>query len=183
LPLDVDTFWQAGVRIAPCSVEIPTDDLRATFRYEDGRLYWRVCSGRVHAGQQAGPTNKSIQIRFRGKSFLIHRLVWELFNGPIPEGLDIDHIDHDRQNNRIENLRAVTHAENQRNLSLPKHNRSGHIGVSWALREGKWRAIIVMNGKTIALGMFDRKEDAIAAREAAHKRYGYHENHGKRAVQ
>jgi len=102
-----------------------------------------------------------------------------MLKGPIPKGFEIDHIDHNSLNNRIENLRLVSSRENSMNLPLPKHNTSGRVGITWAKREKKWQAQIGLDYKTIILGHFDKFEDAVAAREAAEKKYGFHPNHGK----
>lgn len=100
-------------------------------------LKWRVDRrGVVKAGDNAGSVltyrrdGKSCwQIQALGRVQLAHRIIWELISGPIPEGLQIDHIDGDRLNNRIENLRLVTPALNMRNRATGKHNRSGTKGV------------------------------------------------------
>ena len=83
-------------------------------------------------------------------------------------GMNIDHIDGDRTNNRIENLRLATKAENGWNRQhLDKRNSSGFTGVYWCIRDQKWRARIKVNGKNIHIGYFTNKQDAIAARRLA----------------
>lgn len=77
----------------------------------------------------------------------VHRLVWFMHNGPIPEGLMEDHINLDKTDNRIENLRLVDTSGNAQNARW-----SGHF---WSTREGKWRACIKLNGKQKHLGYFD----------------------------
>ncbi len=107
-----------------------------------------------------------------------HRVVWAMTTGAWPED-DIDHINGVRTDNRIENLRAVTRAENLRNAAIYSTNTSGVVGVSWHKAAGKWSAQITADGKKIHLGLFDDLEEAIAARAAADIEYGYHENHGR----
>ncbi len=91
---------------------------------------------------------------------------------------EIDHIDHDRCNNRWENLREVTHRENSMNTSMRSDNTSGAMGVSFAKREQKYNAYIHVDGKRKSLGYFEDINDAIAARVAAEVEFGYHVNHG-----
>lgn len=78
-------------------------------------------------------------------------------------GMDTDHINGDGLNNQRKNLRVCTRAENQRNKSKPKNNKSGYKGVSWSLPRNKWRADIRLNGKTSNLGFFNTKEEAYNA--------------------
>lgn len=93
-----------------------------------------------------------------------HRIVWEAANGPIPKGMVIDHINGNRSDNRIVNLRMVTHAENMQNVFKARAgNASGIKGVTWAKANKKWQARIKINGKLIFLGLFDVKEDAAMA--------------------
>jgi hypothetical protein len=95
----------------------------------------------------------------------VHRLVAEAFI-PNPENKPcIDHIDNDRSNNRVENLRWCTFKENNYNMSIPKNNKSGYKGVSFDKKSNKWIARIGINNKTYHLGSFSNKEDAIFARQ------------------
>ena len=92
---------------------------------------------------------------------------------------EIDHVDHDRSNNKWNNLRVVCRKLNSRNLSKNKTNSSGYTGVNWHTSKNKWRAYIMVDYKQVYLGLFKEKEDAIAARKAAEIKYGFHNNHGK----
>lgn len=84
----------------------------------------------------------------------------------------IDHINGNRDDNRIENLREVTIQENRKNVTVAR-NASGVVGVTWAKKEGNWRASISINGRAINLGHFQNLEDAIACRKQAELEYGY----------
>lgn len=86
--------------------------------------------------------------------------------GSWPEA-EIDHINRNRADNRFANLRPATSTEQKWNASLSKRNRSGVKGVCWATQAGKWQAAIRASGSRRLLGMFDRFEDAKAAREQA----------------
>lgn len=105
-----------------------------------------------------------------------HRVAWALVNGVWPKG-EIDHINGNRTDNKISNLRDVTSSENSRNRSVPVVNKSGTIGVCRG--RSKWRAYIHEGGRRINLGQFANLSDAIAARAIAEKRAGYHPNHGR----
>ena len=85
------------------------------FEYRDGKLYWKVAhNNRVKVGQEAGRKNRYgyIQLTCNGKTLLAHRVIWEMFNGAIPTGLGIDHINLIRDDNRIENLQLLTPKQN-----------------------------------------------------------------------
>ena len=125
------------------------------------------------------PTKQGyLRIQVDKKRYPLHQLAWLYIYGRFPFRL-MDHINHDKVDNRITNLREVTSQENQKNRSKPTTNKSGFIGVLKDKHKEKWRAQIVSNGKSIYLGTFKNKEDAIAAREAANIKYGFHDNHGK----
>lgn len=108
-----------------------------------------------------------------GISMTAHRMVWALHHGEWPSH-QIDHINHVRSDNRIINLRVVTQSENGRNMTRSKRNKSGVTGVFWVEERQKWLARI----KNKHVGIFTNKSDAIAARKAAEKKYGFHPNHG-----
>lgn len=139
----------------------------------DNRYEGRVAlAARDAKGYKHGMLNSS-----HAKS---HRVIWKMMTGTEPE--QVDHINGDKGDNRWINLRSVSNAQNQKNTRLPSNNRSGVIGVSQRGDSGKWRAQIANNGKKIPLGTFDSKADAIAARKAAERKYGFHPNHGRPAM-
>ncbi len=112
------------------------------------------------------------------ESFGLHRICYALYYGRDPYPMQVDHLNHDRVDNRICNLRLVTHQENGKNQRQRKDNTSGTCGVCFHKRDNKWHAQIRTNGKNKSLGYFTNKADAIAARRAAEIKYGYHKNHG-----
>lgn len=111
---------------------------------------------------------------------MLHRVVWEEANGPIPEGLDIDHINGDTRDNRLSNLRVVTHSDNLKNCKRRTDNKSGVTGVRWDKVRSKWAVQITSQGNKLALGRFDDWFEAVCARKSADNYYGFHENHGRR---
>lgn len=151
------------------------------FYYDGINLLWRVSLGCKKAGDIAGSvTNFGYRdVHYNGKHYLAHRIIWEMHNGPIPEVAEIDHVNHNRLDNRIENLRMVSHSENQKNQKANRMNTSGVTGVHWCKSRCKWVARITVDGKHINLGGFDSKDSAVSARKTAEKRFGFHGNHGK----
>lgn len=106
-----------------------------------------------------------------------HRVIWALATGVWPKE-QIDHIDHDRQNNCWDNLREATNQENQQNQTRRKDNISGICGVGWHKQTQKWQANIRINGRLNHLGLFLDKNDAGVARKVAETKHGFHKNHG-----
>lgn len=119
-------------------------------------------------------------VRLCDTSYLAHRIIWAIKNDLDPFGFDIDHINGDCLDNRIINLRAVSHKENMRNRKISSSNKTGVHGVNFDKRFQKWAAIIVDNNdKRVFLGHFLTLADAAMARLQAERKYGYHENHGR----
>lgn len=109
-----------------------------------------------------------------------HRIAWVMAYGKDPIG-EIDHINGDRSDNRLCNLRCVTSTENARNSRISKSNTSGVQGVSWYARSKKWLAQIRVNGRLLHLGYFETLDEAKQARLSANIKYGFHPNHGRAA--
>jgi hypothetical protein len=133
-----------------------------------GRFVWRL-SGRKHiAGEYAGciKPHGYEMIGIDYARYYSHRLVWLYHHGEWPRS-QIDHINGNRSDNRIINLREASHTENQRNRGRQKNNHSGTNGVHWASREQRWIAKIKVHQKTRQIGAFLEKNEAIAARKAA----------------
>lgn len=100
----------------------------------------------------------------------MHRLIMNA-----PKGMVVDHINHNTLDNRKENLRICTNAENHWNMKVYKNSKSGYKGVHWSNRSRKWLAVIVKNGKHKYLGSFtDKKSAAMTYNDAAIRQYGNH---------
>ena len=137
---------------------------------------WK-CWNKRYAGEIAGDEMKGRRrvVVFGGK-FFTSRIAFKMVFNKEPT-----YIDHENQNpldNRLVNLRTVTNQENSRNARMRPNNTSGFCGVSWHKQRNAWGAKIKVGGKYFSLGLFTDKADAIAAREAANVKYGFHENHG-----
>lgn len=135
---------------------------------ESGVFTWRVSRGSRSQGSTAG-TPDAIGyslIRIDGTFYKAHRLAWMYVNGEFtPHG--IDHINRNKSDNSIANLRPATQMQNLQNQSISKRNTSGYQGVNWHSQRKKWRAEIAVNKKTYHLGLFENISDAIFARDSA----------------
>ena len=146
-----------------------------------GLFIWKkFVNTNVIVGSVAGNVDKNgyIVITLKSKKYFAHRLAWLYEYGVMPIK-SIDHINQIKTDNKICNLREVTHTENNQNRPIQKNNRTGFKGVFWSNRANKWTAQIQLNYKKIHLGYFINKEDAITARKEANIKYGFHKNHGK----
>lgn len=107
-----------------------------------------------------------------GKKYCAHRVIWAIQFGEWPHD-EVDHINGDRGDNRLSNLRAATHAENTRNRDYSTKNRWGSQGVCYRKDKAKWTATIILNGKRSWLGYHDTVEQAHQAYcEAAMRLHG-----------
>lgn len=160
--------------------------LRELFTYdaERGILIGKQCSlcgshdVPVHSYHNEG----YLTIRADGKNLLMHRVIWVYFHKNIDPKIFIDHIDGNRANNKLENLRIVDKRGNCKNAARRSDNTSGCTGVHWSKNDQRWIATIKVGGQIKRLGAFKIKEDAIVARKTAEPLYGYHENHGRNAI-
>jgi hypothetical protein len=133
------------------------------FEYRHGTLYWKEKTSNkspVKVGDACGRPTKSghIQTTVHRKLYGNHRIIFLMHHGYIPK--EVDHADGNPLNNRIENLRPATRAENQYNRKINKNNTSGVKGVAWHKYKKKWVAKTNVNGKRHYLGYFDTIEDA-----------------------
>lgn len=151
--------------------DLTQDELQSNFRYvkSTGKLYWKPRTGKYSAvfnsrfaGQEAGwlnPETGYTMIHFKGRPRMVHRLIWTLLYGPTT--LCIDHINSDKSDNRLKNLRLATHRDNSRNRGKTRVNTTGFKGVT---KSREWFiAQIGYNGKTRRLGQFETAEMAHAA--------------------
>lgn len=174
------------------------------------KLRWKVdiysgvngCALKIAAGEVAGSFQGSYyQVTVQQVNYMAHRVIWEITNGEIPSGYQIDHKNGVRTDNAISNLRAIPRCLNQRNMAISKRNKSGHAGVcytevkdrdgvkvypywvaGWMGLDGKYKAVSYSVSK---LGFDEAKQQAIIRREFEIAKMndlgaGYTEDHGKR---
>lgn len=123
----------------------------------------------ARAGDIAGSVNASTgYVEFRIDSVIVkaHLVAWVLYHGYVPEH-DIDHINKDKTDNRISNLREVTRSCNVRNRLTLENNTSGFSGVSFSIREQKWKTYVTVNNKRLDLGTYKELLEAVSARTYA----------------
>jgi hypothetical protein len=176
---------------------LPIDFLRKILRYEpeSGKLFWLTRTAdtfttKTHAAEHrcnnwnakyagkeafqnvgASGYKRSNISPFGG--FFAHRVAWALHHGDWPH-LEIDHINGDRTDNRISNLRTVTSRQNKINRKRRSDNTHGATGLCFHSRGKKrWQARISIDGKYQSLGYFETKEEAAQARAAAENAHGY----------
>lgn len=134
---------------------------------ETGLFYRRMDRGGKRAGSVAGCLSNEgrVLMSMDNKLYLAHRLAWFMTHGVWPE--EIDHIDGNPSNNRLENLRSVSRAVNQQNLRKPYRGKveSQYLGVqrSPSNRTKQWRAQLGHQGRNINLGYFYSEEEARQA--------------------
>ena len=119
----------------------------------------------IKAGSEAGSLMKNgyMCIGIDGQRIYSHRLAWYFIYGHMPLS-GIDHIDGNKLNNSIKNLRQAVHSENAQNIKRQSNNTSGHTGVHWHKQIGKWHAYVNVNKKRVSAGCFNDFDDAVNAR-------------------
>lgn len=151
------------------------------FDYNDGALIWKVAVGRkIRPGDSAGTVTPRgyVSVTLAGAKYRAHRIIWEMLKGPIPAGMEVDHEDGQRANNKIGNLSLTTNAGNHLNMAMRKDNKSGHTGVFFCKVSNRWKASAKKQGVTSNLGSFLTKEEAVAARQAHNITAGFSSRHG-----
>lgn len=171
-----DKMVEAGVTTKisyPLSVEL----CRQLFRYDPvtGKIYREYAVAGKFAGTECGNHQKDyIYVSYHRRRILAHRLAWALYYGEWPRK-PIDHINCNRHDNRIANLRLVTVAENNRNRPKQSNNTTGYKGVTLHRTTGRYEAKISANKKRYFLGSFPSAEEAFRAySEAAKTLHGIH---------
>lgn len=165
---------------------VPIVFLREMLEVRDGVLYWRerprshfvrannfTAFNRHKAGRPAGGESSlgymvvgfSVGPGVKARLFMAHRVIWAIHYGQWPDG-EIDHIDHDPLNNRIENLRLADRTANCQNRRVKAGSKSRFLGVVWSGESGKWRAVCGIGGKKKHLGRFDSEAEAAMAYDA-----------------
>ena len=156
--------------------EIDPAELHSLFDYKDGVLTWKQGRKKGRVAGSLKPTGYTV-VEIKNQNIMAHRLVWIMHNGSF-EGF-IDHIDGNRSNNKIENLRLATVLQNSWNRKNNSNNRTGVKGVHQIKATNKYQARICIGNKRLVLGSFEDLELAeLVVMEARDKYHGKFANHG-----
>lgn len=152
---------------------IPTKDyLNNIFYYENGNLYWKVKKGaNALEGKKAGSYSNTgyFNVVVNNVKYRLHRVIFMWHYGFLPK--EVDHINGDKLDNRIENLRAATKSQNLRNMKIKKTNTSGYKNVSWRKDINKWEVHLMAFGKNKFIGYFKDLELAGLVAQMAREKY------------
>ncbi len=154
-------------------------ELHEIFYYQDGNLIYKKKRWKGNAGQIAGSLDGKgyLRIRINWVRYSIHRLIWLYHYGKFPKKL-LDHIDGNRLNNKIENLREASYYENNINCVKQSNNTSGYKNITWNKEKQKWQVKCNSYGKKYHAGYFVNLNDAIEAavklREKVHGNFAKH---------
>lgn len=151
---------------------VPSDKLRVRPRL--GRVDRLKKTGwKADAGAIGSAGYRMISVG--GRMVLVHRIIYESVHGPLAAGMDVDHINGDKTDNRICNLRAVTRSQNMQNVARPQANNVlGVRGVSWSKQKNKYRVTINLNKKQKHIGFFALLDAAGKAYLQAAKEFHTH---------
>lgn len=160
---------------APVKSLPPLSRLRELFKYdpESGLVTRRISvSSSARCGDLVGTPTSSGYLRCQvdGRSYYLHRIIWKILHGEDPPEV-VDHRNGTKTDNRDENLRSASHAQNMWAKKRSSSNRSGVKGVCYHRRDRKWQAAITVAGKQIYLGSFERIDDAAFAYASTSKRF------------
>ena len=154
------------------------DYLHQIFEYKEGNLYYKENCGKMKIGKKAGSKRTSgyIAIVINKKPYYAHRLIFMMFYGYFPKF--IDHINGEKSDNKIENLREATKQNNSWNVKKFTNNTSGYKNISWNKREKRWYVRIAVNGKNKHFGgYFDIEVAKFVAETMRYKYHGQFANH------
>lgn len=146
--------------------------------YNNGNLFWKKPRQNIKVGQKAGciDSHGYVSVTLNGKFLKVHRIIFYMHYGYLPDS--IDHIDGNKLNNSIENLRPATSNQNQWNRKKLTRGLSGFKNVSWNKKMNKWRVSLSINRVAKHIGYFDDIELAdLVAQEARNKYHGQFANH------
>jgi|TARA_R110000764_G_scaffold153480_1_gene241401 hypothetical protein len=158
---------------------VTQERLRELFKLTDKGLITKVTriNAPIGKGSYLHKSTGYKILKVDGRQYREHRLVWIYVHGTLPKILD--HIDGNKENNNINNLRRSTASQNAHNAKLNSNNTSGVKGVSWYKKHQKWRGQVKNNNKQVHVGYFEELKDAEAATcKLREKLHGKFTNHG-----
>lgn len=165
--------------LEPTKTDLTQEQVRGLFSYDpdSGVLRWkkpRYGPDRSVAGVRHSGGYLSVGINYQ--HYLVHRVIWLYVHGEHPP--EIDHLNGIRNDNRLVNLRACPRTQNQQNAKLRKDNQAGIPGVNYNARVSRWQVRIQHDNVRYFIGLFERLEDAVAARKAAQETLKFGPNCG-----
>jgi hypothetical protein len=193
---DDSTYMSVVQKITNNSKKCTLEDYFNIFEYVDGELIFKIRTttaefdelaarrfNNQYAGKKVGYVKNGNYkvVNLFGYTLQAHRIIYQMLNNlpELPKDSIIDHINGDRLDNRIENLRVCSYSENAFNKSKNRNNTSGYKGAVWSKKMNKWQSTLVINKKAIWLGYFNTAEEAHEAYcKAANEYHGEYANHG-----
>jgi len=178
---DEIVFYQYAVSLVECNIETGIVIWKKREPTEVSN-YWKNWNTK-YAGKECGRVNqegyRSACITYKAKQMYVsmHRLIWFAAYGCLPTNY-IDHINQNRADNRLVNLRDVTSAENNKNRKITSNNSSGVVGVHFNKGKGKWRAVVTVNHKVHYLGYYKEIDEAEKVVKEFREKNGFTELHG-----
>lgn len=160
-----------------------TKRFNEAFEYRNGELYWKIMTNpsKKLIGKKAGCKSSGAYgvVNLDGQAYSIHKVIFCMHNGFMPE--IVDHINGDKSDHKIENLRAATHQSNNWNRVTQSNNKLGLKNISWHKQNQKYWVQLAKNGKKIVSVFVEDLELAeLVAIEARNKYHGEFANHGAR---
>jgi len=155
-------------------LEVSQERVLELFKYEDGKLF-RKSDGK-EMGCYSSKHHRYARIGIGGENYKLHRIIFLYHNGYMPK--IIDHINGDRYDNRIENLREANTYQNRQNSRIYSTSKSGVKNVYWDNACKKWRVVISINGKRKDFGLYadleEAKQVATSMRDKYFKEFANH---------
>jgi hypothetical protein len=155
------------------------DLIKHLFEYKDGELYWKTPTNqKIVKGSKAGGLHRSgyMTVQIDKKKYRTHRLVFLYHYGYLPK--EIDHIDNNKINNNINNLRQASRSENMKNIGFHSKNKSGFKGVSWHKASNRWIVQLMVGNNKNYFGIYKDIElaelVAMEVRNKYHKEFARH---------
>lgn len=152
------------------------------YEYRSGKLYRRYSNNKHKEGAEVGWVDKAgyVRTKFGQKMTFAHRIIWEMHNGKIENGIEIDHINGFKSDNRIENLRAISHSLNMKNKTIYANNKTGVTVVFYNEASSTYDAYITINRSRKRIGSYSTISEARHHRLVElSKNKEFTERHGK----
>ena len=159
-------------------MQLTKDYLHTLFEYKDGNLIYKISSGSKKKGSLVNTQHSSgyIRCKINKKQYLAHRIIYMMHHGYMPD--IVDHIDGNKSNNKITNLRPATKSQNQQNCKIYTTSSTGIKGVRWNNKHKKYVVRVQANNKRYTWYVEDLELAELVAMEARDKYHKQFSNHG-----